>query len=755
MIAIVDERRWIMALRSGVSHISWGQRDAIHLITSTDEGRTWSELDRWFDGSPIRGMPFEDGHTHSEPGLYVTPNGDLILQFWRTGYTSGTRQLRSSDDGRTWRMDADRLCVQGVDGADGDLALGTEDWFVDPDHPADLYLAFQYFHYRSTSGTLLARSRDDGRSFRFVGWIVPPGPELDPAGRATFEPAVEYVGDRTIVAVLRDAAKRGRGEPGVTWQTVSTDMGASFAPPVDITGRIDGGVAGGMWQRARLYLESNPRFQHGNRLDFSAGEGTLWGFGLHSIGGGYTRKPVVYRSHDRGRSWHGPELLHGPMHPGDGYRLRRPQAAGRWYVRGRHLLCESELHRRGRRAVHVRRRARTGDGGSRPRRRRRATVGFRLARAPRRREPGDGVRAAGRAVAAAAGPARDRDLRLAGDRPRYDDPRIAMARELTGIDRNLTTYGDPTFSRFIRRAFLASQGFDGTDLERPVVGIADTSSDYNTCHAHMPALVDAVKRGVLQAGGLPLVFPTISLNEILFSPTTMFYRNLLAMETEEMIRAQPMDAVVLLGGCDKTVPAQLMAAVSANVPAVVCVTGAMRTGAWRGERVGACTDCRRYYAGFREGRIGEEELREVQQQLCSTPGTCMVMGSASTIACVAETVGLMLPGGASPTSGSADRLRNAVASGRRAALLAREPGDARTDPDQGGVRERAHGPDRPGRLDQHDHPPDGHRAARRRRAVDGRPAGRVRAGAVAGGLQAVRHPLHGGLPRSRRGSPPC
>ena len=316
MIAIVDERRWIMALRSGVSHISWGQRDAIHLITSTDEGRTWSELDRWFDGSPIRGMPFEDGHTHSEPGLYVTPNGDLILQFWRTGYTSGTRQLRSSDDGRTWRMDADRLCVQGVDGADGDLALGTEDWFVDPDHPADLYLAFQYFHYRSTSGTLLARSRDDGRTFRFVGWIVPPGPELEPAGRATFEPAVEYVGDRTIVAVLRDAAKRDRGEPGVTWQTVSTDMGASFAPPVDVTGRIDGGVAGGMWQRARLYLESNPRFQHGNRLDFSAGEGTLWGFGLHSIGGGYTRKPVVYHSHDRGRSWHGPELLHGPMRPG-------------------------------------------------------------------------------------------------------------------------------------------------------------------------------------------------------------------------------------------------------------------------------------------------------------------------------------------------------------------------------------------------------------------------------------------------------
>ena len=140
-----------------------------------------------------------------------------------------------------------------------------------------------------------------------------------------------------------------------------------------------------------------------------------------------------------------------------------------------------------------------------------------------------------------------------------------------------------------------------------------------------------------------------------------------------MIRAQPMDAVVLLGGCDKTVPAQLMAAASANVPSVFCVTGAMRTGDWRGNRVGACTDCRRYYTSFRGGEITEPELQEVQQVLCSTPGTCMVMGSASTIACLTETLGLMLPGGASPTSGSGDRLRNAVASGRTAVNLARSP----------------------------------------------------------------------------------
>lgn len=245
--------------------------------------------------------------------------------------------------------------------------------------------------------------------------------------------------------------------------------------------------------------------------------------------------------------------------------------------------------------------------------------------------------------------------------------------ETSGIYNNLTDYGDPEFSRFIRRAFMSATGYDSDDLERPIVGIADTSSDYNTCHARMPELVEGVKRGVLQAGGLPLVFPTLSLNEILFHPTTMYYRNLLAMETEEMIRAQPMDAVVLLGGCDKTVPAQLMAAVSANVPAILVVTGAMRTGEWRGNRVGACTDCRSYYSRHRSGEISSSELEEVQSVLCSTPGTCMVMGSASTIACVTETLGLMLPGGASPPSGTGDRMRNAVASGRRAVELTRNP----------------------------------------------------------------------------------
>ncbi len=241
----------------------------------------------------------------------------------------------------------------------------------------------------------------------------------------------------------------------------------------------------------------------------------------------------------------------------------------------------------------------------------------------------------------------------------------------TGINQNLTSYGDPEFSKYIRKAFLAAAGYDGEDVDRPVIGIASTASDYNPCHGQMPDLIEAVKRGVFEGGGLPFVFPTISLNEIFFSPTTMLFRNLLSMETEELIKAQPMDAVVLMGGCDKTVPAQLMAAASANIPAVQVVSGAMRTGSWQGERLGACTDCRRYWAQYRAGELGDEQIEGVTQSLCSTPGTCMVMGTASTMASVVETLGLMVSGGATPLSGTGDRLRVGVRSGRMAVALAR------------------------------------------------------------------------------------
>ena len=182
---------------------------------------------------------------------------------------------------------------------------------------------------------------------------------------------------------------------------------------------------------------------------------------------------------------------------------------------------------------------------------------------------------------------------------------------------------------------------------RPIVGITATGSGFNPCHGNAPQLIEAVKRGVMLAGGLPMEFPTISIHESFAHPTSMFLRNLMSMDTEEMIRAQPMDAVVLIGGCDKTVPAQLMGAASAGVPAIQLATGSMLTGAHRGERVGACTDCRRFWARFRGDEIDAQEIAEVNEQLVPSVGTCSVMGTASTMACIAEALGIMLPGGAS------------------------------------------------------------------------------------------------------------
>src|SRR5208282_4131823 len=164
------------------------------------------------------------------------------------------------------------------------------------------------------------------------------------------------------------------------------------------------------------------------------------------------------------------------------------------------------------------------------------------------------------------------------------------------------------------------------------------------CHRHFPELVEALKRGVLAAGGLPLEFPTISLGEPFLAPTSMMFRNLMSMDVEEMIRAQPLDAVVLVGGCDKTVPAQLMGAASAGVPAIQLLAGPMMTGRYRDQRLGACTDCRRFWAQYRAGRIGAEEIELIEGRLATTAGTCAVMGTASTMACIAETLGMVLPG---------------------------------------------------------------------------------------------------------------
>ena len=242
-----------------------------------------------------------------------------------------------------------------------------------------------------------------------------------------------------------------------------------------------------------------------------------------------------------------------------------------------------------------------------------------------------------------------------------------------GAARNITSYGDEGFSRYLRGAFLAAAGYDQEDLSRPIIGITDLTSDFNPCHRALPSIIENVKRGVVEAGGLPFVFPTASLGESFMSPTTMLYRNMLALETEELVRAQPMDAVVMVGGCDKTVPAQLMAAAVSDVPVIVDVVGSMITGSWRGERLGACTDCRRFWARHRAGELDKAEITEVEGSLATTAGTCMVMGTASTMASLAEALGMMLPGGATPTSPSGARLRHATATGRRAVELARDP----------------------------------------------------------------------------------
>ncbi len=238
-----------------------------------------------------------------------------------------------------------------------------------------------------------------------------------------------------------------------------------------------------------------------------------------------------------------------------------------------------------------------------------------------------------------------------------------------GLKRGLTNYGDEGFSLFLRKAFIKGAGYTDDALSRPIVAIANTGSAYNPCHANAPQLIEAIKRGVMLAGGLPIEFPTISIAESFSHPTSMYLRNLMSIDTEEMIRAQPMDAVVLIGGCDKTVPAQLMGAAAAGVPAIQLVTGAMLTGSHRGERVGACTDCRRFWARFRGEEIDAREIDDVNDQLVPTVGTCSVMGTASTMACIAEALGIMLPGGASAPAVTADRIRVAERTGATAVAM--------------------------------------------------------------------------------------
>ena len=240
----------------------------------------------------------------------------------------------------------------------------------------------------------------------------------------------------------------------------------------------------------------------------------------------------------------------------------------------------------------------------------------------------------------------------------------------TGLRKGLTNYGDAAFSLFHRKVFIKAMGYSDDALSRPIIGVTNTYSDYNPCHGNVPDLIESAKRGIMLAGGLPMVFPTISIHESFAYPTSMFLRNLMAMDTEEMIRAQPMDALVVIGGCDKTLPAQVMAAASVDVPTVVLPTGPMVVGHHRGEVLGACTDCRRLWAQYRAGKIDESEMEQIGVRLAPSVGFCGVMGTASTMACIVEALGLSMPMSATAPAPHADRRRIAEASGKRAAEMA-------------------------------------------------------------------------------------
>ncbi len=325
-----------------------------------------------------------------------------------------------------------------------------------------------------------------------------------------------------------------------------------------------------------------------------------------------------------------------------------------------------------------------------------------------------------------------------------------MSEKIVGLDHGLTDYGDRDFSRYLRRSFAQSMGYSRALLDKPVVGIAYTGSDFNNCHRHFPELLAAVKRGVLAAGALPLEFPTISLGEVFLTPTSLKYRNLMAIDTEEMIRAQPMDAVVLMGGCDKTVPAQLMGAVSADRPAIALVAGPMMTGRYRGERLGACTDCRRFWARYRAGDIDADEISEVEGQLAVTAGTCAVMGTASTMACLTEALGLCLPGTAAIPAVHADRLRAAEATGAAAVKLIGStltPAQLINKNSVENALARSAG-DR--RLDQCGDPSHRDRRPRRRQGLARTAQHAVGHHAGPGQSQAGRQRLYGGFLRGRR-----
>ncbi len=250
---------------------------------------------------------------------------------------------------------------------------------------------------------------------------------------------------------------------------------------------------------------------------------------------------------------------------------------------------------------------------------------------------------------------------------------MAASREVPVALRSARWFAPRDLFGFLHRTALRSEGLPDTSISgRPVIGIANSHSELVNCNLHFDTLVEAVKRGVLQAGGLPLAFPTISLSEMLMKPTTMLYRNLMSMDVEEMIRSSPLDAVVLVGGCDKTVPAQLMGAASADVPAIALTGGPMKPGNFRGRRIGAGTDIWQYTDELRAGRMSPNEYAELEAATRPGFGHCSEMGTASTMATLTEALGMSLPGSAAVPAADAQRGSLATETGRRAVEIARE-----------------------------------------------------------------------------------
>src|SRR5579872_5659629 len=234
-------------------------------------------------------------------------------------------------------------------------------------------------------------------------------------------------------------------------------------------------------------------------------------------------------------------------------------------------------------------------------------------------------------------------------------------------DRKLRSqewWSQPNYESFVRRAWLRSEGFTSEVFQnKPVIGICNSWSELNNCNAHLRIVADAVKRGVWAAGGFPLEFPTISLGEVFMRPTTMLYRNLMAMDVEESIRANPIDGVVLLCGCDKTTPAQLMGCASADIPAIMVPGGPMLSGTWQDRKLGSGTDGRKLFDLYRTDRLTEEELSEIEGGLSRSAGHCTVMGTASTMTSLAEALGMTLTGCANIPAADSRRLAIAELSG--------------------------------------------------------------------------------------------